>query len=154
MDNDTAAGALVLEDFLPYRLSVLANTVSLSIARLYKTRFGLTIPEWRVLAALARFAPLSAGDVAGRTAMDKVRVSRAVSKLIDGGYVTAVQDKADRRRTLLRLSTKGKRVHGEIAPLALAREAALVAALEPAEARQLDRLLSKLQAQAAALDAA
>ena len=148
----TGQAALALEDFLPYRLSVLSNTVSLGIARSYRARFGLSVAEWRVLAVLGRFAPLAAGDVAARTAMDKVRVSRAASKLIDGGFVTATQDKADRRRTLLRLSAKGKRVHGEIAPLAQAREAALVATLEPAELEALDRLLSKLQARADALD--
>lgn len=147
------ASPLALEDFLPYRLSVLSNTVSHGIARIYKERFGMSVAEWRALAVLGRFAPLSAGDVAVRTAMDKVQVSRAASKLIDNGLVVAAQDKTDRRRTLLQLSAKGKRVHDEIAPLAQAREAALVTALSPAELQELDRLLNKLQARADSLNA-
>ena len=73
---------LILEDFLPYRLAVLSHTVSTKIAGVYDKRFGLTIPEWRVLAILGRFPGLSAVEVAERTMLDKVAVSRAVTKLI------------------------------------------------------------------------
>src|SRR5512147_221812 len=84
----TAEGApLALDRFLPYRLSVLANTVSTSIARVYARRFGLSVPEWRVMAVLGMSPPLTAGDVCGRTAMDKVRVSRAVARLLRGGLL-------------------------------------------------------------------
>src|SRR5215470_10422573 len=70
-----------LERFLPYRLSVLANLASRALARLYSARFGLSVAEWRVIAHLSRFAPVSANDVATRAAMDKVQVSRAVARL-------------------------------------------------------------------------
>ena len=73
---------LVLEDFLPYRLSVLSNTVSTAIAGAYHERFGLSIPEWRVLCILAMTPDLSAAEVAQRTAMDKVAVSRATASLL------------------------------------------------------------------------
>ena len=79
--NPATGAALDLAAFLPYRLSVLANTISRSFARLYAARFDLTIPEWRVMAVLGAYAPLSAGDVAARTAMDKVGVSRAVARM-------------------------------------------------------------------------
>ena len=82
-----AAPALILEDYLPYRLSVLSNTVSRALARLYEQRFGLTVAEWRIMAVLARFGPLSANAVCDRTAMDKVQVSRAVARAVDGGLV-------------------------------------------------------------------
>ena len=73
---------LHLEKFLPYRLSVLSNTVSSAIAAAYFMNFGLSIPEWRVMAVLAANPGLSAAEVTARTAMDKVAVSRAVKSLI------------------------------------------------------------------------
>src|SRR5260221_12988619 len=75
-------GVLVLGAFLPYRLSVLSNTVSGRIAKSYAARFSLTVPEWRVMAVLGRFPGLTAGEVTERTAMDKVQVSRAVARLL------------------------------------------------------------------------
>ncbi len=148
----TADASFALERFLPYRLSVLTNTVSGAIARLYGARFGLTIPEWRVLAVLGRFAPLSAGELAGRTAMDKVRVSRAVAKLLRRGLVDRARDGADRRRAKLALAAAGRKIHDAIVPMARAKEAALLAGLSRAERAQLDRLLDRLTARAAALD--
>jgi DNA-binding MarR family transcriptional regulator len=144
-------GTLALDRFLPYRLSVLANTVSTTIARVYARRFGLSVPEWRVMAVLGMAPPLTAGDICGRTAMDKVRVSRAVARLLRAGLVDRRVDQGDRRRAFLTLSRKGRRVYGEIIPLALDAEAQLVAALGADELRQLDALIAKLQARADAL---
>ena len=74
MTSDTLPthAPLELENFLPYRLSILSNTVSQSIAAEYQDRFELSMTEWRVMAVLGRFAELSAREVAERTAMDKV----------------------------------------------------------------------------------
>lgn len=144
-------GSLVLERFVPYRLSVLSNTVSRAIARIYADRFDLTIPEWRAMAQLGRHGRLSASDIVGLTAMDKVRVSRAVARLVASGRVAAVEDEADRRRQVLTLTAAGRRIYREIAPLALEREARLLDALDPKERQALDRMLAKLQAQAVRL---
>jgi DNA-binding MarR family transcriptional regulator len=76
---------LELERFLPYRLSVLSNRLSNAIARSYEQRFQLSVTEWRVIAVLGRFPGLSANEVAERTAMDKVAVSRAVARLLESG---------------------------------------------------------------------
>ena len=81
------ADELKLEDFLPYRLAVLSNTISTTVARAYDKRFSVSIPEWRVIAVLGRFPGLSAVEVAERTMMDKVAVSRAVTKLIKNGRI-------------------------------------------------------------------
>jgi len=117
---------LILEDFLPYRLSITSNTVSTNIARVYEKRFGVSIPEWRVIAVLGRFPGLSAVEIADRTLMDKVAVSRAVTKLIKNGRIDREFADADRRRSILNLSEEGKKVHNEIAPLALKFEQQLV----------------------------
>ena len=113
---------LILEDFLPYRLSVLSHTISTTIANVYEKRFGVSIPEWRVIAILGRFPGLSAVEVADRTMLDKVAVSRAVTKLIRNSRIDRQFADADRRRSILNLSDEGRQVHNEIAPLALAFE--------------------------------
>jgi DNA-binding MarR family transcriptional regulator len=97
-----------LEHFIPYRLSVLANTVSAALAGAYASRFGLTIPQWRVIAVLARVPGLSAADVAERTAMDKVAVSRAVTGLTRAGRVSRALAASDRRRSVLSLTARGQ----------------------------------------------
>jgi DNA-binding MarR family transcriptional regulator len=117
---------LILEDFLPYRLSITSHTVSTNIARVYEKRFGVSIPEWRVIAVLGRYPGLSAVEVAERTLMDKVAVSRAVTKLIKNGRIDRQFADADRRRSILNLSEEGQKVHNEIAPLALEFERQLV----------------------------
>jgi DNA-binding MarR family transcriptional regulator len=114
--------ALNLEEFLPYRLSVLSHTISTTIAKAYEAKFGVSIPEWRVIAILGRFPGLSAVEVADRTMLDKVAVSRAVTKLIKNGRIDREFADADRRRSILQLSDDGQQVHDEIAPLALAFE--------------------------------
>lgn len=142
---------LQLDRFLPYRLSVLANTVSSGIARLYAERFQMTIPEWRVMAVIGCYGPQSANEVCRRTAMDKVRVSRAVASLTGAGRLKRSTDRGDRRRSVLTLTAKGLAVHDRIVPLARAAEARLLHALTAAERRQVDRLVAKLQDRAGAV---
>ena len=138
---------LILEDFLPYRLSVLSHTISTNIARVYEKRFGVSIPEWRVIAILGRFPGLSAVEVADRTLMDKVAVSRAVTKLIKNGRIDREFANADRRRSILNLSEEGRKVHNEIAPLALQFERELLQDISEEDYATynviLNRLLSK-----------
>src|SRR5579859_6264709 len=142
------AEPLDLETFLPYRLSVLSNRISNAIARIYAKRFGLTIPEWRLIAVLGRFGPLSANGVAGRTYMDKVRVSRAVQRLLKRGVIERATDAADRRRSILKLSAEGAAILAEVAPLALDIERRLMAVLSPEDRAQLDRILGLLDSSA------
>ncbi len=139
---------LILEDFLPYRLSILSHTVSTTIAQVYEKRFGLSIPEWRVIAILGRFPGLSAVEVAERTFLDKVAVSRAVTKLIKNGRIDRQFADADRRRSILNLSDEGRRVHDEVAPLALAFERDLLAGLDEDERSALDITMKRLMARA------
>jgi len=135
-----------LEEFLPYRLSVLANQVSQGIARTYSERFGLSITEWRVIAILGRFENTAAATVAERSAMDKVAISRAVRRLLEMKLIRRHQGQEDRRAKPLALTAAGRRVYAAIAPAALGFEARLLNALTPAERRSLDRILDKLLA--------
>lgn len=137
---------LDLEQFLPYRLSVLSNRVSERIARLYALRFGLGVTEWRVVAVLGLSPGLSAGDVAQRTAMDKVAVSRAIASLIAAGRVKREVDAQDRRRAMLHLTAAGQEIYADVVPLALAHERELLAPLDDDERAQLDALLRRIAA--------
>jgi DNA-binding MarR family transcriptional regulator len=136
---------LELERFLPYRLSVLSNTVSQAIAEMYERRFALTINEWRAMAVLGQYdGGVSAREVATRTAMDKVAVSRALARLIEAGRVRRLVADHDKRQSVLRLTVKGWKVYDEVAPLALEHERRLLAHLNVEERRWLMRILGKL----------
>lgn len=135
---------LILESFIPYRLSVLSNRMSQTIAGQYQKRFGLAVTEWRVMAVLGRFCGLSANEVAERTAMDKVAVSRAVARLLERDLIRREIHSDDRRRSVLALSETGYSVYDEIVPMALDCEQRLIGALDEAERATLDRLLVKL----------
>jgi DNA-binding MarR family transcriptional regulator len=130
---------LELDRFLPYRLSVLSNIVSTAISGAYEKRFGLSIPEWRVMAVLAMTPDLSAAEVAQRTAMDKVAVSRAVASLLKARRIVRRTARADRRRSLLRLSLAGRRVYAQVVPVALAYERDLLAPLTRKDRDVVDR---------------
>ena len=142
---------LRLWEFVPYRLAVLADLVSRSVAQLYADRFALSRPEWRVLAALGELGAIAAKDVAPHSALDKMAVSRAVAALEAKGCLTREDDPADRRNKTLLLTAHGRALYEKIVPLALAREAYLLEALSVADRAALERILTALQARAAEL---
>ena len=142
-----------LDAFLPYRLSVASNRVSRAFARRYAEEFGLTIPEWRVLAVLGSYAPLSSNEIVARTAMDKAKVSRAVARLVADGLVTRESDPEDQRLIRLSFSRRGRQVYEAIVPRARALEAELLEGLDPRRRAELAALLDRLLERVAALDA-
>jgi DNA-binding MarR family transcriptional regulator len=135
-----------LENFVPYQLSIVSNTISQAIADEYQQRFGLATTEWRVMAVLARYdgEGLSARAVARLTAMDKVAISRALARLVAKGLVLRRMHQGDKRRSVLRLSAAGWRIHDVVAPLARAHEREFLARLDSDEQRWLARILDKL----------
>lgn len=137
-------GPLYLGDFLPYRLSVLSNKISRAIADGYEERFQLSLSEWRVMAVLGGEPELSAGEVAERTAMDKVAVSRAVKKLLDNERITRTFSPEDKRRSVLKLSDSGEEIYSQIVPIALGYEQKVLDMLTEEEQDQLNALLNKL----------
>ncbi|GGC51852.1 MarR family transcriptional regulator [Siccirubricoccus deserti] len=151
------AAAFALDRFLPYRLSVVTKRASRLFARRYSEAFGLSIPEWPVLAGLGRFGRLPGSEIAERTAMGKVKVSRAVRQLHDRGLLAREEDAADRRVHRLVMTPEGRQVHAGIVPLARGLEAELLVGLAAADLvalqallDQLDRRLSEMGAEAAA----
>jgi DNA-binding MarR family transcriptional regulator len=139
-----AEALLILEDFLPYRLAVLADKMSRELSGVYGRRFGLSIPEWRVLANLGRLGPLYAGELAERSSMDKPKVTRALQRLEAAGIVQRAIDAEDRRQVRLALTRRGRGLFREIAVLALDWETQFLAPLSEAERKTLHRVLTKL----------
>ncbi len=135
---------LILQKFLPYRLSVLSNRISQAIADRYEEKFSLTLPEWRMIAVLGEESDLSAAEVSKRTAMDKVAVSRAVKNLLSSGRLARHFSNDDRRRSVLSLSDKGRKVYQKVLPLALSYEATLLSGLSAKEQDFLGNILDKL----------
>ena len=135
-----------LEEFLPYRLSLLTNTVSQGIAALYREAHGIGVTEWRVLAVLGRYPGLAAFELVERTAMDKVAIHRAVKSLAGRRLLERRADAGDgRRRRLFLTRPAGESVLADIVPEARAYERRLLESLTPEEATGLRTLLDKLQ---------
>lgn len=151
--DDRARARLSLAAYLPYRLSLASNKASGAIARAYQARFGLSIPEWRVVAVLGEAEPLTAQAICEATAMDKVTVSRAIRALDSRGVLCRERRKADRRASDVRLTGDGRAIYDEVAPLAMAYEAALLEDFSEAERAQLAALLQRLEARAEQLAA-
>ena len=139
---------LILDRFLPYRLSVASNAVSTRISNTYRKRFGLKITEWRLIAIRAehkRATPASLGDA---TRMDKIAISRAAAALIERGLVAADDNPADGRSHFLSLTDDGRTLYAEIAPLALATEAELFGGFSAEERDLIDSLLRRMESAA------
>ena len=143
-DDARSKPALMLEAFLPYRLAVLAHATSRALAGVYAERFGLSIPEWRILANLGRFGPLNAGELAERSSLDKPKVTRALQRLEAAGLTQRVVGAEDRRQVRILLSRRGRNVFRQIAELALQWETKFLAPLAKSERRALERTLTKL----------
>ena len=135
---------LRLREFLPYRLSVLSNTISTRIVSLYDREFGLSIWQWRVMAVTGDRPGISATEIGQLTAMDKVAVSRAIAAMIQMGYLERKTSETDGRRSQLFLTPAGRDVYELIVPMALGAEQELASSLTEDEQKQLERLMGKL----------
>src|SRR3546814_753308 len=101
------AKTLNLDQFLPYRLSIASNALSERIAADYQNRFGLKIPEWRLMAVLGEGAPKTQRELVAKTRMDKVTVNRAAKALADRQLIRRQAHEADGRSHHLELTETG-----------------------------------------------
>ncbi len=139
---------LTLEEFLPYRLNLLAATVSGALARIYADRFQLTIPQWRIIATLGQYGVRTGRDIALHGMMHKSTVSRSVAALEARGLLLREANPEDMREEHLRLTDEGRAIYDAVVPEALAFEERLAGALDPQERATLSALLSRLEAEA------
>lgn len=141
-----------LSDFLPYMLSVASNAVSSRIAEQYRSRFGLSTTEWRIIAVLGDSGELTQRELARLTLMDKVAVNRACGLLEKRAVVERAANMQDRRSHHLRLTEEGRSIHARIMPLARAIEAELFGSFDEGEREALRGLLDRVRRSAVALD--
>jgi len=136
---------LNLSDFLPYRFSVFEQRLSKAIALKYMDAFGLSRIEWRVLATLAEFENISAKEICQFTHLEKMQVSRAISRFKQAAIVLQKKNDRDQRLTELSLTKKGWKIYRQVMPLVKDEEKRLLTALSPTEQKQLQKILSKLE---------
>lgn len=135
-----------LSEFPPYQLAVLAEVTSAGFAQVYRERFKLTIPEWRVLATVAEVPQVRAKDVGAARHLPKTAVSRAVANLRRRGLLKVDVNTSDKRESFLSLTPKGRALHAEIVPLADAYAREMLERLTPEERAAFRSALNKLGA--------
>jgi DNA-binding MarR family transcriptional regulator len=136
---------LALESFLPYRLNRLADAVSREFSKIYRERYGLTRPEWRLLATLGQYGTMTATAVGAHSAMHKTKVSRAVAALEKRRWLVRSADEGDRRVEHLTLTKAGENIYREMVPLAKAFEHQLSRAMSVARFAEFDYGLERLE---------
>jgi DNA-binding MarR family transcriptional regulator len=137
---------LLLDDFIPFRLSFTSNLVSDTIARSYESLFGLSIP------VIAETGGITQAEIGHRTRMDKVTVSRAAIALVERGLLERRANASDRRSHLLMLSDAGRTLYAAVAPKARDLEARIFAQFDPAEVAAFTAMLRRIDAVTSALD--
>ncbi len=136
---------LPIETFLTFRISRLAMALERENQRLLRTRIGVGINEWRILASLRRLGPASPSELAAFTCLDRALVSRALRALVSAKLVVRRTSRADRRVSRIHLTASGARAVAKMAPLALARQRRLRGLLTKAENRAIDGMLDRLR---------
>src|SRR5215470_113155 len=144
----SARSLLELERFLPYRLNVVAESVSRALSQLYAERYGIGVPEWRVIATVGEYERMTARDIGTHSRMHKTKVSRAVAALEKKELIERAPNEDDMREAFLALTARGLRVYQDLAPRALAFERALDKSLGNGERAHLDAILRRLEQRA------
>jgi DNA-binding MarR family transcriptional regulator len=135
---------LKLDEFLPYRLNVVASLVSLALSRIYVDRYGIGVPEWRILVTLGQFEVMTAKAVGAHSHMHKTKVSRAVSTLERRKLIVRRENRDDRREALLSLTTAGRAIYHDLAPGALDFAHRLFETIDPADREAFERAVDRL----------
>jgi DNA-binding MarR family transcriptional regulator len=146
-----AEAPLKLEQFLPYQLNVVASLSSLALSRVYARRYGIGVPEWRVLVTLGQYGVMTAKAIGAHTHMHKTKVSRAVALLEKRRLLARRTNRDDLREAFLSLTAAGRAMYEELAPHALDFARRLTEILTPADREAFNRALQQLTARSAQL---
>jgi DNA-binding MarR family transcriptional regulator len=147
------AAPLKLEQFLPYRLNVVASLVSQALSRVYADRYGIGVPEWRVLVTLGQFGMMTGKAIGAHSHMHKTKVSRAVALLEKRKLLTRRANRADLREAFLALTPAGRAMYDDLAPIALDFARRLAEVIEPADRAAFERSVDLLIERSAKLAA-
>jgi DNA-binding MarR family transcriptional regulator len=144
---------LKLEEFLPYRLNVVASLVSQALSRIYAERYSIGVPEWRVLVTLGQFGMMTGKAIGAHSHMHKTKVSRAVALLERRKLITRRANRADLRESFLTLTPAGRAMYEDLAPIALEFTQRLSEVIEPADRAAFERAVNRLTERSAKLSA-
>src|SRR5258708_785127 len=144
---------LKLEEFLPYRLNVVASLTSQALSRVYADRYGIGVPEWRVLVTLGQYGAMTGKQIGAHSHMHKTKVSRAVAQLEKRKFLGRRVNRADLREAFLSLTAAGRAIYEDLAPIALQFARRLTEVVEPADRAAFDRALARLTERSAILAA-
>lgn len=148
-----ADAALKLEEFLPYRLNVVSSLASQALSKVYSKRYGIGVPEWRVLVTLGQYGVMTGKAVGAHSHMHKTKVSRAVALLEQRQLVARKANDADMRESLLSLTDTGRGVYEDLVPTAVDFARRLGEVIDPADRAAFERALRKLTDRSAELAA-
>ncbi len=157
--EDSPAGAstaadrapLKLEQFLPYQLNLVASLVSQALSRVYAARYGIGVPEWRVLVTLGQYQVMTAKAIGAHAHMHKTKVSRAVALLERRRLLARRANREDKREAFLSLTATGRAMYEELAPHALDFARRLTEILPASDCEAFNRALKQLTARSAEL---
>ena len=136
--------SLNLHKFMPYRVNRMAHNISSDLATIYEERFGVTKEQWRTILLIGQYETLTAKQVAELTYMDKVKISRAVNRLADIGYIHREPSTTDKRAVVLSLTQAGIDLYEQITPLMQEWEEQMLQRLTLEERQQLFSIIDKL----------
>jgi DNA-binding MarR family transcriptional regulator len=143
-EHDPQAAPLKLEEFLPYQLNVVANLVSQALSRIYADRYGIDVPQWRILVTLGQYETMTAKAIGAHSHMHKTKVSRAVAELEKRKLIGRRANRADLRESFLSLSTAGRAIYEDLAPGALEFTRRLAEVVDPADRPAFERAMQRL----------
>jgi DNA-binding MarR family transcriptional regulator len=152
-DHDPRAAPLKLEEFLPYQLNVVASLVSQALSRIYVDRYGIDVPQWRILVTLGQFETMTAKAIGAHSHMHKTKVSRAVGELARRKLLVRRENRADRREAFLSLTPAGRAIYDDLAPGALDFARRLFETVDPADRPAFERSVARLTEQSRLLTA-
>jgi DNA-binding MarR family transcriptional regulator len=157
-DDGAAAGRgdnapLKLESFLPYRLNVVASLVSQALSRIYASRYGIGVPEWRVVVTLGQFGMMTGKAIGAHSHMHKTKVSRAVALLEKRKLIARRANRADLREAFLALTPAGRAMYEDLAPVAIDFANRLAEAVDQADREAFERAVDRLIERSAKLAA-
>lgn len=141
-----------MEDFVTFRITRLSNALRTNLTKPYLEEFNLSLPEWRLLALIARFAPLRFSEVTSRSSMDKGQVSRTLRVMEKRGFVKLKTIRGPRAAealaapVLVSITAKGRSLYRAVLPVARRRQAELLLTLNEKERVSLFTTLEKLYA--------
>jgi len=153
---------LNVEDFLTFRLTRLSNSLRTNLTKPYLEQFDLSLPEWRLLALVARFAPMRFSEVTVRSGMDKGQVSRTLRVMATRGLTKtkAIKDRGSRSSealaapVMVSITPKGTSLYKAVLPVARKRQADMLLSLSESERSSLYSIIDKLSASIGNVDSA